>query len=382
MTLLLIIVLGLAAYIGILSKKETKDEKKTELKKEENTDFSGIDMETLLGQPENYAAEIGLKNSEKNSAYTGLDGSIQAVYQEGTLVNIVIQSSEEGTPSFHGVRTGMTREEAADKMKDAYPEVVDSGESIQFMNLDTKRNVFCKLNENNVTSIDFSILSDEEIGNYRQAKEEQTKAQYIFPDSNSRYLSEEEVRSVEADRLFIGRNEIFARHGYIFQDEGLQQHFNSMPWYSGIVTADQFNADAVFNDFEKKNVELIKRVEDEVAGTSNVSGQFIGRKGVYICTTPISFTGKIEILSIGDSSIQYSLGALEMSQAIVTEEALITGNNTAQANLYGYEITFTWSDAENMYVTSSGELTGMDSGSIMEITTGMGYIWSTEFNRW
>ena len=382
--LLLIIVLGLAAYIGILSQKGAKDENKTEPKKEEKeaADFSSIDMEMLFGQPEDYAAEIGLENSEENPAYTGLDGSVQAVYQEGNLINIVIQGSGEEMPSFHGVRTGMAKEEAVEKMKDAYPEIVDSGESIQFMNLDAKRNVVCGLNENNVASINISILSDEEIGNYRQAKEEQLREQYIFPDSNSRYLSEEEVRGVEADRLFIGRNEIFARHGYIFQDEGLQQHFNSMPWYSGTVTAEQFNADAVFNDFEKKNAELIKRIEDEVAGTNNVSGQFIGSTGVYICITPGSFTGKIEILSIGDSSIQYSLGALEMPQAIVTEEALITGNNTAQANLYGYEITFTWSDAENMYVTSSGELTGMDSGTIMEITTGMGYRWSTEFNRW
>ena len=136
------------------------------------------------------------------------------------IINIMIQGSGEGMPSFHGVRTGMTKEEAADKMKDAYPEIVDSGESIQFMNLEAKRNVVCGLNENNVASINISIMSDEEIGNYRQTKEDQMRAQYIFPDSNSRYLSEEEVRGVETDRLFIGRNEIFARHGYIFQDEG------------------------------------------------------------------------------------------------------------------------------------------------------------------
>ncbi len=268
--LLLIIVLGLAAYIGILSKKGTKDENKTEPKKDEKavTDFSGIDMEILFGQSEDYAVEIGLENSEGNPTYIGLDGSVQAVYQEGNLINIVIQGSGEEMPSFHGVRTGMTKEEAVEKMKDVYPEIVDSGESIQFMNLDAKRNVVCGLNENNVASINISIMSDEEIGNYRQAKEEQMRAQYIFPDSNSRYLSEEEVRAVETDRLFIGRNELFARHGYIFQDEGLQQHFNSMPWYSGTVTAEQFNADAVFNDFEKKNAELIKRIEDEINGAA------------------------------------------------------------------------------------------------------------------
>ena len=65
MILLLIIVLGLAAYIGILSKKKSED----------------------------YAVEIGLENSEGNPTYIGLDGSVQAVYQEGNLINIVIQGS-------------------------------------------------------------------------------------------------------------------------------------------------------------------------------------------------------------------------------------------------------------------------------------------------
>lgn len=273
--LLLIIVLGLAAYIGILSQKGAKDENKTEPKKEEKeaADFSSIDMEMLFGQPEDYAAEIGLENSEENPAYTGLDGSVQAVYQEGNLINIVIQGSGEEMPSFHGVRTGMAKEEAVEKMKDAYPEIVDSGESIQFMNLDAKRNVVCGLNENNVASINISILSDEEIGNYRQAKEDQMRAQYIFPDSNSRYLSEEEVRAVETDRLFIGRNEIFARHGYIFEDEGLRQHFMNTPWYQEVVPGDQFNVDTELNDFEKKNVELIKKIEDEINGAVQMNAE-------------------------------------------------------------------------------------------------------------
>ncbi len=389
MILLLILVLGLAAYIGILSQKGTKDENRTEPKKEEKeaADFSGIDMETLLGQPEDYAVELGLKNSEGNPAYTGLDGSVQAVYQEGNLVNIVIQSSGEEGPSFHGIRIGMPKEEAAGKMSDAYPEIVDSGESIQFMNLDTKRNVVCGLNGNNVANINVSFLSDEEIGNYRQAREEQMRAQYIFPDSNSRYLSEEEVRGVETGRLFIGRNEIFARHGYIFQDEGLQQHFNSIPWYSGTVTAEQFNADAVFNDFEKKNAELIKRIEDEINGVSAPSETFIGMPGVYVSANSLSGTtmgntGKIEILDIGENTIRFSLGILDWSNTILTEDAAIINSNTAQINLYGFVITFTWTDGENLYVTNQGEITGMDSGSIFDATNNQGYVRPYEFDKW
>ena len=97
--------------------------------------------------------------------------------------------------------------------------------------------------------------------------------EYVFPDSDKKYLSEDEVRSITAEDMMIGRNEIFARHGYIFQDEGLKAYFESMSWYEGTVPSDQFNYETVFNDFEKKNVELIKRIEDEVNGTNQANAE-------------------------------------------------------------------------------------------------------------
>ena len=83
------------------------------------------------------------------------------------------------------------------------------------------------------------------------------KQEYIFPDSNSRYLSEEEIRNIDEEKQRLARNEIFARHGYIFNDEELNQYFNSTSWYQGTVPSDQFDMDWVLNDFEKKNLELI-----------------------------------------------------------------------------------------------------------------------------
>ena len=99
------------------------------------------------------------------------------------------------------------------------------------------------------------------------------EGEYIFSDSNSRYLSEEEIRNVDADKLKIARNEIFARHGYIFNDEELNQYFNSTSWYQGTVRSDQFNMDWVLNDFEKKNVELISLVENSGRKSSAQTGE-------------------------------------------------------------------------------------------------------------
>ncbi len=89
-----------------------------------------------------------------------------------------------------------------------------------------------------------------------------SQEEYIFSNSDKQYLSEEEVRSTSAENLFIGRNEIFARHGYIFKNEDLRAHFESTSWYVGTVPGDQFSNE-VLNDFEKKNIELIKKIEEE-----------------------------------------------------------------------------------------------------------------------
>lgn len=94
---------------------------------------------------------------------------------------------------------------------------------------------------------------------------ETMEMEYIFPDSDSRYLSEDELINLDSDALKLARNEIFARHGYIFKDKGLQEYFNSTTWYKGTVKGEDFNMEKEFNDFEKENVALIGSIEELVS---------------------------------------------------------------------------------------------------------------------
>ena len=98
----------------------------------------------------------------------------------------------------------------------------------------------------------------------KKAKEEAKRKEYIFPDSDKKYLTEEEVLGIDANVLKMAKNEIFARHGYIFKSKEIKEYFQKTSWYKEKVEADNFNSDKVFNDFEKKNVELIKKVENEL----------------------------------------------------------------------------------------------------------------------
>lgn len=235
-----------------------------------------------------------------------------------------------------------------------------------------------------VSDIENYSLSDKEKAdnNTEDEKQEESEAknEYIFPDSDKKYLSEDEIRSVDVDKLAFGRNEIFARHGYIFKNETYQEYFEGTSWYKGTVTASEFDEDAVFNDQEKKNVELIKSIEDEVNGTSK--NNFIGLSGVYICTTPQwdDFIGKIEFGQPQNGTMSFSMGLLDYPYSLLNGTATILDANTVQIKEDGIIITLSWSNSENMYVTHEGELNSRDAGSVDVITDNMSYNRSTEFN--
>lgn len=87
--------------------------------------------------------------------------------------------------------------------------------------------------------------------------------EYIFPDSNVRYLSESEVMAIDPSLLVYARNEIFARHGRMFDDPEIKSYFESKSWYNGTIPGAEFDSTVVnsLNDYEKANVEVIKNVE-------------------------------------------------------------------------------------------------------------------------
>lgn len=57
--------------------------------------------------------------------------------------------------------------------------------------------------------------------------------------------------------LQIMRNEIFARHGYIFKSDAMKKHFEAQSWYKGT----QSNVNNLLNNIEQQNVATIKDVE-------------------------------------------------------------------------------------------------------------------------
>ena len=88
---------------------------------------------------------------------------------------------------------------------------------------------------------------------------------YILPDSDSRMLTEADLENLGERELMLARNEIFARHGFIFTTQWIQGYFLTQGWYRGTTPANQFDS-SVFNSYERANVDLILRIEAERAG--------------------------------------------------------------------------------------------------------------------
>lgn len=84
---------------------------------------------------------------------------------------------------------------------------------------------------------------------------------YIIADSDVRYLSRNELSKYTKTQLGYIRNEIFARHGYIFKNKEYSDYFGNKSWY--VPDPDCSGTEADLNSVERANVELIQDMEEK-----------------------------------------------------------------------------------------------------------------------
>lgn len=76
-----------------------------------------------------------------------------------------------------------------------------------------------------------------------------------YPITRQRRLVPSDIEGMTTDELRIMRNEIYARHGYIFADKALHQYFSAQPWYR------PSTKDINLNSVEQYNINFIKQYE-------------------------------------------------------------------------------------------------------------------------
>lgn len=109
----------------------------------------------------------------------------------------------------------------------------------------------------------FRQASESDIDQSRNASgssSSRTSADYVLPESSTRLITQSDLKGMSDYELFLARNEIYARHGRIFQSEELRKHFGSKSWYKPTIQPEDFS-DSMLSDIERKNAEAIKKVE-------------------------------------------------------------------------------------------------------------------------
>ena len=84
------------------------------------------------------------------------------------------------------------------------------------------------------------------------------KKSYSYDIVCERLLTQSDVSDKPKKELRIMRNWIYARHGYSFRSQDLQNYFSKYEWYHPKYTEVPYN---LLSDIEQRNIELIKRYE-------------------------------------------------------------------------------------------------------------------------
>jgi len=106
---------------------------------------------------------------------------------------------------------------------------------------------------------------------------------YVFPDSDTKSLEDETFldNSLTEEMCILGRNEIYARHGYVFSDEQLMEYFLLQEWYlpsAPIGDMGKLNLSST----EKKNVAHLEALETAFKSVPEISS--LNRSMTYTVT--------------------------------------------------------------------------------------------------
>lgn len=95
--------------------------------------------------------------------------------------------------------------------------------------------------------------------NAREVRDISNVLEPLF-ETDKKYYTKEEFESEPMLVIHLAKNEIYARHGYIFKNEDLYNYFMGCIWYSPTCDSTDFD-DNIFNEYEKANLEILSALD-------------------------------------------------------------------------------------------------------------------------
>lgn len=158
----------------------------------------------------------------------------------------------------------------------------------------------------------------------------------VIPLSSDRIISERDLIGMDEATLRLARNEIFARHGYVFKSDELSAYFSQFEWYT------PRTRDVQLSDIEQSNVALIKSYEESpelqerLMGTDPIpetSSQQVSEVNVVVQTTTAVPSEVQEEIDKLFSEIESLKAVLNRQRLIATDPEMAEVGALAEAEL-------------------------------------------------
>ncbi len=179
-----------------------------------------------------YSARTGSSHGGHGLAVVAVIMSILAVVAVGALVFVMVDPL--------GLRQSNGGQEAAEAEQPAAEESTDDPETVDV----------------NITYETTPAPSPAP-----EATPEPSSPNYVLPDSSSHLYSADELSGLSNWELYLARNEIYARHGRMFQKEDLQSYFNGQSWYTPRYAPEEFDSLGLLSDVEQQNAATMLELE-------------------------------------------------------------------------------------------------------------------------
>ena len=188
--------------------------------------------------------------------------------------------------------------------------------------------------------------------------EADTRSEYIFPDMDTRYLTQDEVSKLSLQAVCYAKNELYARHGRKFLSQELKDYFNDKTWYEGTVDPDSFSP-GVFNTYENDNLLLLVSAEEKLLPGGSVLDQqgYDIHKVDTACKHTLGETAKT-----GDTS-GYVFVVID-SDNIMHDDARLVNGKVVDAN--GNEIPGCYEREDGRVADALGNIINPQEGQLVK----------------
>ena len=90
-----------------------------------------------------------------------------------------------------------------------------------------------------------------------------TSSGYLWP-TDTQYITASDLSGLSRDTVAAIRNEIYARHGYAFQQRRWQQYFAAKSWYYRDESCTESTVSSRLSSVEKTNIDTIVKYEESM----------------------------------------------------------------------------------------------------------------------